>query len=403
MSHTPIDFDQMIAPMTRERFLAEYWTKKFLHTAGARGRFTPILPWEELSHILEWHPPPQPQLRIFQEGVMVDLRRYIDGPVGSLKLNAGGLISLLSQGATMVLDSLQDVAPAVAHLTESIEATLSCACTANLYAGWRTQKGFNVHWDGHEVFVLQLSGRKRWQVFAPTRIDPLSDDSEIAQPPTAPPIWEGILSDGDFLYIPRGFWHVATPLDEPSLHVTWGAQPATGVEFLTWWMRTLRNHPEMRASLTRMDDPASRKQFVARLMKIIEASGAGDPLGKFLGTQKAARRTRPRIRLPMAPSEQHKPLASASTRIRLASQDSLHVEREPGEPMAKFFAAGTYWFIQPEFIPAFQRLSSHESVPFQDLAAMLPNRQLVQMLAGAIDTMANAGLVFKEEASNQGS
>jgi ribosomal protein L16 Arg81 hydroxylase len=400
MSHPTFDFDQIIAPLTRERFLADYWNKKFLHIAGAKGRFTPILPWEELSHILEWHPPPQPQLRMFQEGVMVDLRRYIDGPVGSLKLNAGGLIALLAQGATMVLDTLQDVSPAVAHLTNSMEAALSCACTANLYAGWRTQKGFNVHWDSHEVLVLQLAGRKRWQVFAPTRIDPLGDDSETAQPPTAPPIWEGIVNDGDLLYIPRGFWHVAFPLDEPSLHVSWGAQPATAVEFLTWWMRTLRRHPEARANLTQLDDPATRQQFVARMIKLIEASGAGDPLGKFLETQRASRRIGPRVRLPMAPTEQHKPLASLSTRIRLASQNSLHVEKEPGEPMAKFFAAGTYWFIRPEFVPAFQRLSGHESVPLQDLAVLLPDRQLVQMLASALDTMANAGLVFKEEANS---
>ena len=262
MSYPAIDFDQIIAPLTRERFLAEYWTKKFLHLAGPKGRFTPILPWEELSHILEWHPPPQPQLRMFQEGVMVDLRRYIDGPVGSLKLNAGGLIALLGQGATMVLDSLHEVSPAVAHLTESIEATFSCACVANLYAGWRTQKGFNVHWDAQDIFVLQLSGRKRWQVFAPTRAYPLGDDSETAQPPTAPPIWEGILNDGELLYLPRGFWHVAYPLDEPSLHVSWSAQPSTGVEFLTWWMRTLRRHPEARISLTQMEDPGTRKQFV---------------------------------------------------------------------------------------------------------------------------------------------
>ncbi len=400
MSYPAIDFDQIIAPLTRERFLAEYWTKKFLHLAGPKGRFTPILPWEELSHILEWHPPPQPQLRMFQEGVMVDLRRYIDGPVGSLKLNAGGLIALLGQGATMVLDSLHEVSPAVAHLTESIEDTFSCACVANLYAGWRTQKGFNVHWDAQDIFVLQLSGRKRWQVFAPTRTYPLGDDSETAQPPTAPPIWDGILNDGEILYLPRGFWHVAYPLDEPSLHVSWSAQPPTAVEFLTWWMRTLRRHPEARISLAQMEDPGTRKQFVARMIKLIEASGAGDPLGQFLGGQKASRRTRPRIRLPVAPNEQHKPLASLSTRIRLASQDSLHVEKEPGEPMAKFFAAGTYWFIQPQFIPAFRRLSGHESVSFKDLAAMLSDRQLVGMLAAAIDTMANAGLVLKEEANN---
>jgi ribosomal protein L16 Arg81 hydroxylase len=399
MSHPAIDFDQMIAPLTRERFLAEYWTKNFLHIAGPKGRFTPILPWDELSHILEWHPPPQPQLRMFQEGVMVDLRRYIDGQVGALKLNAGGLIALLSQGATMVLDSLHEVSPAVAHLTQSVETTLSCACTTNLYAGWRTQKGFKVHWDAQEVFVLQLSGRKRWQVFAPTRPAPLTDDSEPAQPPTVPPIWEGILNDGDLLYIPRGFWHVATPLDEPSLHVSVSAQPATATEFLAWWMRILRGYPEARASLTQMENPQTRQQFVARLLTLIEASGAGDPLGQFLGAQKASRRTSPRIRLPLAPMEQHKPLTGA-TRIRLTVQNALHVEKEPGEPMAKFFAAGTYWFIQPEFIPAFQRLSGHESVPFQDLAAMLPGRQLVGMLASAIDAMAQAGLIFKEETGN---
>jgi hypothetical protein len=396
MLHPAIDFDQIIAPLTRERFLAEYWTKKFLHLAGPKGRFTPLLPWEELNHILEWHPPPQPQLRMFQDGVMVDLRRYIDGPVGSLKLNAGGLVALLGQGATMVLDCLHEVSPAVAHLTQSVEATFACACVTNLYAGWRTQKGFKVHWDAQEVFVLQLSGRKRWQVFAPTRIDPLTDDSEAAQPPTAPPIWDGILNDGDLLYIPRGFWHVATPLDEPSLHVSVSAQPATGVEFLAWWMRTLRAHPPARSSLTGMDDPATRKQFVAQMMKLIAESADGDPLGKFLGGQKAGRRVGPRLRLPMAPMDQHKPLASLATRIRLASQDCLHVEQEPGEAMAKFLAAGSYWFIQPEFIAAFRRLSGHESVPFADLAALLPNRQLVGNLAAAIDTMANAGLVLKE-------
>jgi hypothetical protein len=296
----------------------------------------------------------------------------------------------------MVLDSLHEVSAAVAHLTQSVEAAFSCACVTNLYAGWRTQKGFKVHWDAQEVFVLQLSGRKRWQVFAPTRSNPLTDDAETAQPPTAPPIWEGILNDGDLLYIPRGFWHVAVPLDEPSLHISVSAQPPTGMEFLAWWMRTLRAHPQARASLTQLDDPAVRKQFTEGLIKLIAASADGDPLGQFLDGQKAARRTRPRIRLPMAPSEQHKPL-TAATRIRLASQEGLHVEKAPGEPMAKFLAAGTYWFIQPEFIPVFRRLSGHESVPFHELAAMLPNRPLAATLATALDTMANAGLVLKEE------
>ena len=398
MSRPQIDFDQILAPLGRARFFADYWTKKFLHLSGPKGRFTPILPWEELNHLLEWHCPPQPQLRLFQEGAMVDLRRYIDGPVGALKLNAGGLVTLLGQGATMILDAVHEIAPGVADLTASLEAALSCTCVANLYAGWRTQKGFDLHWDPHEVLVLQLSGRKRWQVFAPTRLNPLGDDSEKALPPSGPPLWDGILNDGDFLYLPRGFWHVAYPLDEPSLHISWGAQTATAPDFLSWWMRSLRQHPEARVSLTNLEDAAARKNLVAQITKLIQDSGQRDPLGDFLGLQNSGRRARPRICLPMAVVEQQKPLGNLS--LRLAAQGSLYIEQDPGAPMAKFFAAGSYWFIRPEFIAAFQRLSGHQSVPFQELAATVTDKQLVGMLAAALDTLAAAGIVLKEQAGS---
>jgi len=396
MSSQMVGLDELIAPLARARFLDEYWTKKFLHLAGQKGRFTPILPWEELNHLLEWHCPPQPQLRLFQEGVMIDLRRYINGPVGSLRLNAGGLITLLGQGASMVLDAVHEVAPRVAQLNQSLEEAFGCPSVANLYAGWRTQKAFDVHWDPQEVFVLQLSGRKRWQVFAPTRLHPLSDDGEKAPEPKAQPAWDGIMNDGDMLYLPRGWWHVAFPLEEPSLHVSFGVEPSNGADFLRWWTRSLNRHPEVRQTLA-MGEPASRKEYMARLAELVEAAAAGDPLGDFLREQKSNRRPRPRMRLPAGPIEQAKPLGSISTRIRLAAADSFHIE--PGEPMAKFFAAGTYWFIRPEFIPAFSRLSGHESVPFHELAALVADKKLIGMLVSALDTLATAGVVFKEESA----
>jgi ribosomal protein L16 Arg81 hydroxylase len=243
--------------------------------------------------------------------------------------------------------------------------------------------------------VLQLSGRKRWQVFAPTRIDPLTDDIETAQPPKAPPIWEGILEEGDVLYLPRGFWHVAYPLDEPSLHMTWSAHTFTGVEFLQWWVRTLRRHPETRASLTRLKDPQARKAYAARLVDLLAASTPADPLEQFLRTQHGARRPRPHIRLPQAPMQQNAPLAP-ETRIRLANQSELFVERDAGEPLAKFIAAGSYWYIRPEFTAAFQRLSGAQSVALRELTATIADKGLLPMFHGTIDAFAGAGLLFKE-------
>lgn len=388
-------FEQVLASIGTARFLSEYWTKKPLYLKGEKGRFEHVFSWTDLNRILTWHPPPQPQLRLFQEGVMVDLRRYIDGPVGNLRLNPGGLMALLAQGATMIMDGVQDVAPSIYDLTSSFEDALSCTCAANLYAGWRTQKGFNVHWDAHEVFALQLSGRKRWQVFAPTRIDPLTDDIETAQPPKAPPIWEGILSDGDVLYLPRGYWHVAYPLDEPSLHMTWSAHTFTGVEFLQWWIRTLRRHPEARTSLTRLQDPQARKAYAAKLVDFLAASTQADPLDQFLRAQHGVRRPPPRIRLPQGPVEQNAPLTPEST-IRLANHSALVIERDVGEPMAKFSVGGSYWHIRPEFVAAFQRLSGTHSVGLRELAATISDKSLVPMFHSTIDAFAGAGLLFKE-------
>jgi hypothetical protein len=243
--------------------------------------------------------------------------------------------------------------------------------------------------------VLQLSGRKRWQVFAPTRLYPLTDDSEKAAKPEGPPVWDGIMNDGDMLYLPRGWWHVAFPLDEPSLHISFGNEPPNGAGFLRWWMRRLRRHPEVRQSLM-MGDPAYRKAHMAKMTEFIQASAQGDLLGDYLREEKALRRVRPRIRLPQAPIEQSTPLGSMQTRLRLATHDALHIEQPPGEAMAKFYASGMDWFIRPEFIPAFQRLSGRQSVSFEELATLIADKQLIGMLVNALDALATAGVVLKE-------
>ena len=49
-----------------------------------------------------------------------------------------------------------------------------------------------------------------------------------------------LLEAGDLLYIPRGWWHVAMPLDEPTLHLTVGVNNLTGADFLRWFADRLR-------------------------------------------------------------------------------------------------------------------------------------------------------------------
>ena len=395
MQSAPASLEEIIAPMSGAQFLSEHWDKVMLHQIGTPGRFSALLPWDELNTILEWNPPPQPQLRLFQENQMVDLRRYIDGEVGALRLNAGGLITALSQGATLVLDTAEDVAPRISVLVEALKDAFHGAVNANVYAGWRKQPGFDVHWDAQEVFVLQLSGRKHWKVYRPTRSHPLREDLEEAPKPGLDdkPVFDGILNDGDFLYLPRGWWHTAFPLDEPSLHVTFGAMPPNGADFVRWWVPRLLRHAEVRANLPLESDPASRRALVAKLLNLMESEN--DPVGSFLLAHQAGRFAKPRLRLPMAPMEQNQPLTMA-TRIRLASTHSLFIEPEP-DGRGALSASGKRWILRAELVPVLKSLRSDTSVPLQELCGGLPP-EAVATLIYALETLAGLGAIFKESA-----
>ena len=53
----------------------------------------------------------------------------------------------------------------------------------------------------------------------------------------------------DLLYIPRGWWHVATPLDEPTLHLTVGVNNPNGADFLAWYVDRLKTSEDVRRDL----------------------------------------------------------------------------------------------------------------------------------------------------------
>ena len=50
-----LEFDQVIAPLTRDQFLADYWSKSFLAAKGKAGRFSDLLGWDELNAILAYN------------------------------------------------------------------------------------------------------------------------------------------------------------------------------------------------------------------------------------------------------------------------------------------------------------------------------------------------------------
>src|SRR5581483_6883931 len=140
MGNGPKLLDDLLAPLGLGRFVSDVWTKSHCLLKGEKGRFTPLHPWEALNDILQWHRPSPGQLKLFQDGRQIDPARFIDNPSAEPRLNSGGLISALSQGASLVMDDVQSLVPAVARLAGALQDAFHAPAIVNLYAGWGGRK-----------------------------------------------------------------------------------------------------------------------------------------------------------------------------------------------------------------------------------------------------------------------
>src|SRR5207248_4395413 len=75
------------------------------------------------------------------------------------------LHQVYEQGRTIVVMTMQHRWPPAAVLCRCLEAAFHCPVHANMYLTPKGAQGFDAHFDPHEVFVLQLEGRKTWRLY----------------------------------------------------------------------------------------------------------------------------------------------------------------------------------------------------------------------------------------------
>jgi hypothetical protein len=153
-------------------------------------------------------------------------------------------------GATVVLPALHRTWAPLGLLCEKLQAQLDHAAHANVYITPGNAAGFTPHYDVHEVFVLQIAGKKRWSLYDPP-IE-LPHRTQIFNPNTytpTSPFAEVELAAGDLLYLPRGFVHSASTSDSHSVHVTIGITVYTWVDLAKEFLQSCIDRPELRKAL----------------------------------------------------------------------------------------------------------------------------------------------------------
>jgi Cupin superfamily protein len=139
------------------------------------------------------------------------------------------VLSEFEQGATIVIQGLHLNRAETAAFCRELEGAVGHSVQANAYYTPRGSQGLAVHHDTHDVFVLQISGEKRWLVYEPVLDLPLKEQryrAELGAP--GEPMIDTVLAPGDTLYLPRGWLHEARTSTVDSLHLT------VGINVYTW-------------------------------------------------------------------------------------------------------------------------------------------------------------------------
>ena len=230
--------EQMLSPVSSAIFFSEYWEKSPLMVSrGSPSYFAELFSMHALDQILAradlWYP----SIRIFLDGRQVPSQEFTGKWFYGFHhfdqiLDTNKVYEFYRNGATLNIQALERCWAPLMMLNKGLELQTGYPVHTTAFLTPRSAENIPPHHDAVDFFTLQVGGKKRWRVWrnpdplpliSPvhpskkkgmvTNADDVRDDDLVG---------EYLLTEGDTLYVPRGFIHKAVTADSYSLHVTVG-------------------------------------------------------------------------------------------------------------------------------------------------------------------------------------
>jgi 50S ribosomal protein L16 3-hydroxylase len=206
-----------LGTMQLEQFCARHLGRVPLARPNAARATIAACDWDVFGRLLASRP---------DDALVVARGRLLDAP---LPRSLSELRALFSLGAGVALRKPERDCPEVAAVAAAFARDLPGEQRVIVFATAKDTHGFGWHYDAEDVFIVQTAGDKTYY-FRQNSVDPepvrgaQPDFRTFAQEKT--PIMECRLLAGDWLYLPRGYWHVARAHAD-SLSISIGVFPET--------------------------------------------------------------------------------------------------------------------------------------------------------------------------------
>jgi bifunctional lysine-specific demethylase and histidyl-hydroxylase NO66 len=294
-----------------------------------------------------------PRLRLVREGkVLPETLYYTQRPgMGAREerdrpaaLNTDAVITQMRDGATLVVSRVDTQSAALAAQLGLLEVFFDERVTVNAYLSMPGVPGLALHYDSHDVFILQLSGEKDWEVFRPTLRNPTEIYTRNSpSKPDGAAVVERRLTPGNTLYIPRGWLHRAEAVDQPSLHLTFTLARKNYASMIADTALFATARERLREDLPLLRDLENSKELAREVSDRLAGVNDLSALRSYLRRLRDAAIPRPRFALPdliggRAALDTDTPLAWVPPR-------AVHLEEVQAKSTISFTSMGKRWTL----------------------------------------------------------
>jgi ribosomal protein L16 Arg81 hydroxylase len=261
--------EQLLGEDPTGTFLTKHFTKlPFSRPLGGKD-LTDLLTWKTVEEVLDQK---KSVLRIVKDGMMV--KDYVEN------MSYADAKAFHEKGHTLLLRFAEKSSPKLKALCDDFRSSFHTEVDIQLYCTPEGHNAFGWHYDVEEVFIIQTKGNKSYSI-RPNTIHPnplvRSLPKDLGYEKETTPIEIKVtLKEGDFLYIPSGWWHIARTESE-SMHISVGLMPSSAVDITDYLPQFLAKNTFWR---TRM--PVHQK-FESMEEEIFFYQEAMGKLGKNLG------------------------------------------------------------------------------------------------------------------------
>ncbi|MGA9872956.1 MAG: cupin domain-containing protein [Rhodococcus sp. (in: high G+C Gram-positive bacteria)] len=242
-------------------FVDTHWGREPLLSRATElpGSFDDLMTPQSVDELVSRRGVRTPFVRMAKDGALLDRSQFTaSGGFGAEmtdQLDSESVLSAFADGHTLVLQGLHRLWPPLIDFVRALVDDVGHPAQVNAYITPASSTGFSPHYDVHDVFVLQISGEKRWILHPPVHTHPLSDQpwsdrrEAVEKRAREAPTVDTVLRPGDALYLPRGWIHSAEALGDTTIHLTIGVASFNHYDIAHHLFRMLQDDAALRSPL----------------------------------------------------------------------------------------------------------------------------------------------------------